>query len=1180
MKRAFRWFIAICAISILLPIILLGLCYTAPMQHIAKELLVRECKQRTGHAIQIGSLRIRFPLRITISEMTIDSIATLHHLDTSLLPYPLLHGKASVPHLTIEQLTLHTDTLLPTAKINADIERISIDGAEYVWTTHSIQAHKVAVTDGIVAILLTATTKTDRTAHPFPLDVRVQNVLFDNIETNYSTPSITTTASVAHLRVNETHVGIPLTLSVGTIALSEGYWRYRPTSDSSYLWTLSEVSLTIDSACYSPTYMALSLRQLTLPDGIGTLPISIPQTLKSLTNTPTHATITLDGTLDTLHIQHCHLSLPTILNIELSGELSGLANKSLNTSISYRLHTAERQFVIPIPNSNHAAIVPRHTSCRGNLRYGPDTLQIQTSLALADGTIDLTAGYRPNAKRYNISAAIHTIDMQQLTTIDNLGTTTLQAALQGRGFDIDDSHTWAHGELHIDSLQWGSQTYAHANLQAELRGKRLQASCTYNDTLLHMQANATAWYSSHEIQAHMYAHVSDIDLKALDATTEEVHTSFRCYLTFNADSAGVYTLQGMLHDVVFNTTHRTTVPQSLGFNIAVSNESLSLAMQSSDLRLTLHADTYEAPWQWNLPNSIALFDYNHYINQLRAEISIGDDNPIGHYLLLRGLKFHEVRGTLYDTPQGIAAKIVADSLSTKSISANMVSCTARYTQGVLYAQIESGMLSWSNPMMQLSTAIQATAEWEGFSPDKLSGSITLSSLSYSLPTYSLLLRTKEIQTITYSHGRIHIDALRLYAGNKQPLTLNGNIALIDRTPILNLSLTTQDSDLLQSIRTPQALLFGSAILRGQVLIEGPISALSLSGHLSLRSGSSIHYIYKDAILAAGNQIDDVVTFTRFDQHDTATTATPYRQTVYSLSANIGFSIDPSVEIEIMIGASGQNTGILQGGGTLNLQYTPTNGVRLSGRYTIESGTLSMNVPLLHVHQMSIRPGSNIQWTGDIANPILDIAAEDRIRASVTLDGEPQSVLFVTGLSISDTVDKLNVLFTLAAPENASMQNTLAALSTDERNKLAVALLTTGLYLGEGGTGNLMNTALLGFLQSQLDNISRDAFRTVDVSVGIEPLVDGVSGVSTRTDYTYSIAKRFWNDRIRIVIGGSVTTSNERIASDAIINNISIEWRITPSGNQHLRFFYDKNFESILEGEIRETGIGYVYRRKF
>ena len=43
--------------------------------------------------------------------------------------------------------------------------------------------------------------------------------------------------------------------------------------------------------------------------------------------------------------------------------------------------------------------------------------------------------------------------------------------------------------------------------------------------------------------------------------------------------------------------------------------------------------------------------------------------------------------------------------------------------------------------------------------------------------------------------------------------------------------------------------------------------------------------------------------------------------------------------------------------------------------------------------------------------------------------------------------------------------------------------------------------------------------------------------------------------------------------------MSLEWKISNSGNRYLRLFYDKNYESILEGEITETGIGYVYKRK-
>jgi hypothetical protein len=37
--------------------------------------------------------------------------------------------------------------------------------------------------------------------------------------------------------------------------------------------------------------------------------------------------------------------------------------------------------------------------------------------------------------------------------------------------------------------------------------------------------------------------------------------------------------------------------------------------------------------------------------------------------------------------------------------------------------------------------------------------------------------------------------------------------------------------------------------------------------------------------------------------------------------------------------------------------------------------------------------------------------------------------------------------------------------------------------------------------------------------------------------------------------------------------------VSENSNRFIKLFYDKNYESILEGEITETGIGYVYKRK-
>jgi hypothetical protein len=68
----------------------------------------------------------------------------------------------------------------------------------------------------------------------------------------------------------------------------------------------------------------------------------------------------------------------------------------------------------------------------------------------------------------------------------------------------------------------------------------------------------------------------------------------------------------------------------------------------------------------------------------------------------------------------------------------------------------------------------------------------------------------------------------------------------------------------------------------------------------------------------------------------------------------------------------------------------------------------------------------------------------------------------------------------------------------------------------------------------------------------------------------------------VVIGGEVNSGDrpdKSAGNETFINNVSLEWRLNDSGNRYLRIFYDKNYQSLLEGEITETGVGYVYKRK-
>ena len=84
----------------------------------------------------------------------------------------------------------------------------------------------------------------------------------------------------------------------------------------------------------------------------------------------------------------------------------------------------------------------------------------------------------------------------------------------------------------------------------------------------------------------------------------------------------------------------------------------------------------------------------------------------------------------------------------------------------------------------------------------------------------------------------------------------------------------------------------------------------------------------------------------------------------------------------------------------------------------------------------------------------------------------------------------------------------------------------------------------------------------------------------QTDYSFRYSQRLFNDRVQIVIGGKVTTgANATNDAESFIDNISLEYRLDTSGTRYVRVFYDKNYESVLDGEITETGVGLVLRRK-
>ena len=459
----------------------------------------------------------------------------------------------------------------------------------------------------------------------------------------------------------------------------------------------------------------------------------------------------------------------------------------------------------------------------------------------------------------------------------------------------------------------------------------------------------------------------------------------------------------------------------------------------------------------------------------------------------------------------------------------------------------------------------------------LNGEVKMDSVILALPDLSVKFRMDE-KPVQMVDSKLSFNDFHIYTAGKSPFTINGtvNMANLERITT-DLRMKATDYELMNAKKTRRAVTYGKIYVDVDATLRGAIDELKMRGNMNVLGKTDFTYILKDSPLAVSDRLGDMVTFVNFN--DTVPVAEVEKQPVSLNGMDIAMTvhIDQAVQVHVDLTPDASNYMLVEGGGDLSFQYTPQGDMLLNGRYSLMSGELKYEIPIIPLKTFNIQDGSYIDWTGNPMNPQLNIKATEHIRASVSENKEtPRMVGFDVGIALTERLENLGLAFTLESPEDASVQEQLNAMSPEERGKLAVTMLVTGMYMAEGNaTGGFnVNNALNSFLQNQISNI---AGKTLDVNLGMET-TDNASG-GKQTDYNFQFAKRFWNNRFRIVIGGKVSTGNTAQRDETFIDNVSIEYRLDNSGTRYVKLFHDKNYESILEGEVIETGIGIVLRKK-
>ena len=398
----------------------------------------------------------------------------------------------------------------------------------------------------------------------------------------------------------------------------------------------------------------------------------------------------------------------------------------------------------------------------------------------------------------------------------------------------------------------------------------------------------------------------------------------------------------------------------------------------------------------------------------------------------------------------------------------------------------------------------------------LGGELTTQSVTVDYAPYDVHLSLEDAP-IRLADGKVLIDSLHIFAAEGTVASLDGNVALDNMYVDLSL-----DSDRFKPSRLQQ------------------MDSLSATGNLAVAMHAHLWGV-TDSLKADGS-------LTVLDETD------------------VQYNIDKKNYVKV------------KAEGKLDFDYALDGDLLLNGRLDVPSGKILYSPSIYPLQPFDIKEGSCITFNGPLSAMDLNITAQQKTKATVGGMGDvKKQVDFLVGVQVKNNLDNLGLDFTLSAPDNTEVQKEINSFSKEERDRVAAALLATGMYVSETNTAlSESGYALSSIMQHSLNALANNKLgKFVEVDVGMDRSSNDEGG--TVSDYKMALSKTLFDDRLKLTVGGrySSTSSGEGSAKSGQIglDNISAQWQIKKGSPTNLILFHKWDYQNIMEGELTKDGLG-------
>ena len=468
----------------------------------------------------------------------------------------------------------------------------------------------------------------------------------------------------------------------------------------------------------------------------------------------------------------------------------------------------------------------------------------------------------------------------------------------------------------------------------------------------------------------------------------------------------------------------------------------------------------------------------------------------------------------------------------------------------------------------------------------INGNMVGDSAYVVMPRYGCSLRLSD-DKLSVVDNKMELNNYRIISMNNNPVNVNGIVDFRDMdNMIIDLTLKGKNIQVIGAEQRTFSEVFGKAFADIDASITSRNNYMNMRADLTVLSGSNITYVLQDEINSLGTTYDEnMVTFVNLNDSTGGTPNLVTAKGSYATNILANIVIQQGTKINAFLSPDGKDRASIDGSARLKYSLDFAGKDVLTGTYTIESGQVRYTPPLISQKNFTIASGSTVVWNGDMLNPQLNISGTEHVKTSVSQgDGSSRLVDFLITANVGGTLGVIKLDFDMSTESDMGVMNELQSMSDVQRSQAAINMLLYNTYAGTNSAGNVngltASAALFSFLQSQLNSWAAKTLKGVDLSFGINQY-EGRTGKGTETSYSYRLSKNLFNDRFKIVVGGEYSTdaTAEENFGQNLISDISFEYSLNETGNKYVRLFRHTGFESILEGQIVETGVGFVMKRK-